>query len=525
MTFHTDQIRLALLAATMLGCVLAAYLGLQIAQESYITGVYIAAIIGLFVYVSQLQKYTWQIALLICYVGLQYRPFGFDFGPTEVTCGLAALLILVTWWQKRGIKKTGVLKLRRFSALRFLLLLWVVYVLIHMWYNIHSPLRPGEFLLKNALKTYFAGLMPLAMLLYFSGNPSAIRVKGNVTRTLVILLLIGVSVNLAITLAGIVMHRNMAYPDVRSGQFFLIPVLNAYDNPYMLRTLGPTAVLFGAIALRSANYPTGVSRGLSGLLVSLGGVGSLVSGGRAAAVTSICFVLLMLLITKQIRAFLLILMFSGLIVLFANLFSGWINHNAPVAVARPLQWVMVHKNAEAEDSIESSSLWRQELFDKAIREWRSDPRIFWFGRATYGFGVSDFVATEVSGGWEAVMESSLRRGATHNLLTDLLVTYGLIGCILYYSVMAIIIYCVWAVYRSSNVVGNLRPLALFCVIRFVAYPVVATVGGGVYTAEDIWLLVLLIATLNRVDLDRKDSVDPVVNSTGSSRARVPQFAR
>jgi O-Antigen ligase len=525
MAFRADQIKWTLATAVMLGCILAMYLGLQIAHSNYITGVYIAAIAGLVAYVGHFQRYTWQIALLICYIGLQYRPFGFDFGPTEVTCGLAILLVLLTWWQKRDLKKVGVLKLRRFSVLRFLLLLWIVYVLIHMWYNIHDPFRPSEFLLKNALKTYFAGLMPLAMLWYFSGNPTAIRVGGNITRTLAALLLIGVSVNLGITLFGIFTHHNIADPNLTYSQTILIPGLNAYDNPYMLRTLGPTVVLFGAIALRSVNNPTGVSRGLAVMLVLLGCIGSLISGGRAAAVTSVCFVLAMLLLTRQIRVFMMILMVSGLLVLFANLFSGWINREAPVAIARPLQWVMISKGSEAEASIESSSLWRRELFNRSIGEWRSDPRIFWFGRATYGFSVSDLVAPEVSGTWEAFMESSLRRGATHNLLTDLLVTYGLIGCLLYYSLVLIIIYFLWGVYRSSNLSFDLKPLALFCLITFAAYPVSATLGGGVYTAESMWLLILLIVALYRSGTQMDGSASRPSASTERLQDRMPQFVK
>jgi len=123
------------------------------------------------------------------------------------------------------------------------------------------------------------------------------------------------------------------------------------------------------------------------------------------------------------------------------------------------------------------------------------------------------------------MESSLRRGATHNLLTDLLVTYGLIGCLLYYSVALATIYFLWAVFRSSDLSYTLRPLAVFCLITFVAYPVSATVGGGVYTAEDMWLLILLIAALYRSRSESNDSARGVVDSTERLQGRMPQFVK
>jgi O-antigen ligase len=205
----------------------------------------------------------------------------------------------------------------------------------------------------------------------------------------------------------------------------------------------------------------------------------------------------MLLLRKQIAAFLIILILSALFVLFVNVFSDWINHKAPIAIARPLQWVMVSKNKEAEASIESSSRWRQDLFKMAIAEWRSNPRIFWFGRATYAYGVSDFVAMQIGGGYEAMMESSLRRGATHNHLTDLLVTYGLIGCILYYCLVLAIILFLWAVYRSANIPPVVKPLRLLCLMSSLEYVVYASIGGGFYPTEQVWLLIVLLAALYR----------------------------
>src|SRR4029077_17000874 len=168
-------------------------------------------------------------------------------------------------------------------------------------------------------------------------------------------------------------------PEVQYRPAFLIPGINAFENPFMLRVLGPMAVLLGAITLCLARDSTGVSRKLSMILLSVGCLGSLLSSGRAAVTIAVLLVLAMLLLRKQIGAFLIISILAGLFVLFINVFSDWINHTVPVALSRPLQWVMVSKNKEAEASIESSSHWREDLFKMAIAEWRSDPRIFWFG--------------------------------------------------------------------------------------------------------------------------------------------------
>jgi hypothetical protein len=465
--------------------------------HDYWVPLFILLIIALISYVVFLQHYTWQLALLICYLGLLFRPLGFDVGPIEFTCGLGGMLGLLTAWQRRSQPQRGLLKNQRFALIKLLLLVWIVYAGAHMMYNISYPFKPADFALKNALKSYVATLGPPILLLYFATHPGSLRVKGNITRTLALLLLVGLVLNLAITTYGIVTHHNLADPDAIDYMPSLwISGINARENPYMLRTLAPAAILFGTTALSLGRTTSGVSRKLSFILILLGSVGCLLSGGRAAVTTSIILVLVTLLLGKRFRAFCAVLALAGSIILFVNVFSGSINREAPVPLLRPLQWVMINKNDAASNSIDSSTRWREELFQMAIEEWRSDPRIFWFGRATYGFGVSDSFAYRVSGGFRAGQESSLRRGATHNLVTDLLVTYGLVGCVLYYCLILAIIRFLWFVYRSRNAPTVVQPLALFCLITYVSYILIASVGGGTFLPDTIWLLILLITTLH-----------------------------
>jgi O-antigen ligase len=527
MNLRIEQTNWALVAAAVGGFLFAILLGITIGSRDYLVlttdlrdywvPLSILLIIGLIAYVAFLQHYTWQIALLICYLGLVFRPLGFDLGPTEFTCWLGAFLAVITGWQKRPEQKAAILKNGRFDLVKGLLIIWILYASIHMVYNIYSPFRPAEFALKNALKSYFGTLAPPVLLWYFAVHPGRIRIEGNITRILALLLLTGVSFNLATTLYGIATHHNMTDPDaIDHMPVFWVNGINVRDNPYMLRMLGPTAILLGSTILSIGRQATGVSKKLSFFLLLLGSVGSLLSGGRAAVIVSIFLVLAMLLLTKRFRAFWAILILSGLFILFANVFSGWINRTAPAPVLRPLQWVMLNKNEAASDSIESSTRWRQELFQMTIDEWRSDPRIFWFGRATYGFGVSDYVAYQLSGGYKAVMEASLRRGATHNLISDLLITYGLIGCILYYCLMFGILRFLWFVYRSATTPAVVHPLALFCLIMYASYLLIATFGGGTFLPDTVWVLILLIAAIHyysKEDTGKEQFAAPTPNSS------------
>jgi hypothetical protein len=497
------QIRWPLAAATTIGFILAIFVGATIANSDYLILIFVGTLIILVAYVVHFQRYTWQIALLTCYLGLSFRPAGFQFSSLELTAGLGLWVIAATIWQKRSLEKRGILNDSSFDLLRLLLFLWIVYLAVHMLYNIKSPFRPADFALKNALKSYFAAAVPAILLLYFSRRPAGIRAKGNILKTVIVLMLTGVITNLLITFYRILTHHDIVDPDADlQTMTFLIPGINAVENFYTLRTLGPAAILFGATALSLGPATAGVSRRLSLVLLLAGSVGSILSGGRAAVATSVFLVLAMLLLTKRIAAFWMTLLVAGLLVVAVNVSSGWLDRNAPVPVSRALQWVMVSKNKKAESSIESSSQWREELFKRAIEEWRSNSRIFWLGRATYGYGVSDYVAMQVYGSWEAGQESSLRRGATHNLIADLLVTYGLIGCILYYCVILAIIRFLWTAYRSTIVSKGLKPLVLVCLIAYVSYLATASVAGGLYSPETIWLLILLIAALDHDSTER-----------------------
>ncbi|MGI8820710.1 MAG: O-antigen ligase family protein [Chthoniobacterales bacterium] len=476
---------------------LACFAGAQIGSSDFSAFLLPLAAIGGVVYVLYLSRFTWQIALLLCNLGLLYRPAGFEVGSTEVTCALGAALIVLTIWKKRISQKNGVLLDRSFSLFRFFLSLWIAYLALHMIYNISNPYRPSEFALKNALKSYFAPLAPALLLWYFSRNPVGLRVGNNALRILAKLTLLGLVFYLGITFYGLIFHHSI-FSDADpafTGTIF-IPVINARENPYMLRGLGPGAVLLGATAWCLGRRQSGISWNLGFLLLFLGSLGTLLSGGRATVVTAILLVSMMLVLRRQILALGFMLVVAVLLVAGANLSSGWINRDAPLAVSRPLQWIMITKNQEASESIQSSSRWRGELFHLAITEWRSDPRIFWFGRATYGFGISDYVAQQISGGYEGMKETSLRRGATHNLLSDLLVTYGLVGCLLYYCVILATIRFLWVVYRSRKDSPQVAiPLSLLTLISFVSYLVTASIGGGYYSIEMIWELIVLVAVL------------------------------
>lgn len=159
--------------------------------------------------------------------------------------------------------------------------------------------------------------------------------------------------------------------------------------------------------------------------------------------------------------------------------------------------MLIKKSESAMDSIDSSSRWRQELTDRAFAEWRSHPRIFWFGRATYSYGSDDERALVASGGFEALIQTSLRRGTTHNLLTDLLIAYGLVGCILYLTLYVAIIFFLWKLHTSRQLSEPAANLTLVCLAGSTFSLLIGVVAGGGFLPEIVWFMIILIASLYR----------------------------
>ena len=110
MNTRTEQPHLKLVTVVIVVLVIAILLGIVIGSHDYFmlttdlhdywTLIFVVLFVALILYVAFLQHFTWEIALLICYLGILFRPLGFDVGPTEVTCGLGGLLAVMTSWRK-----------------------------------------------------------------------------------------------------------------------------------------------------------------------------------------------------------------------------------------------------------------------------------------------------------------------------------------------------------------------------------------------------------------------------------------
>ena len=137
---------------------------------------------------------------------------------------------------------------------------------------------------------------------------------------------------------------------------------------------------------------------------------------------------------------------AGIVILFVNIFSGLINENAPTYIARSLQYVMVNKGS-AYQGISGSQDVRDAAFDEALKIWKSDSRVFAWGRSVFEMTGEEALYIGQTMGGDGFVLNAMKSGRTHNLLTDLLLQYGLVGAILYFAAYISVIIFYIRLYR------------------------------------------------------------------------------
>jgi hypothetical protein len=491
------------------GIVTAIALGLAIGSGNLLLGAALVfASLGL-VYMLFVRHNTWQLALLICYLQFAIEP-GFKMGPTELTGALGIGLVLIQLWYKRPPINAPFFESNAFRFCRNMLFVWLCYAFGRFIWNYAKPFNPEEYGFANAIKSEFTVTGVMLVLWLFCLRPWNIVVRKGFTNVIAVCLLVGLLVNIAIRIYGIKsgVYSDDINPDEEDiGTVLNIPGIHLTESIYALRFLGPVAVLFGVIFLSSSRQKQmPITIRFVNILLIIGGlVGSATSGGRASVLFACALGVGILVIRRKILALgiLGVGLFAGFCAL--NVFSEKIvSDPSLMVIERSFYWAMIDRPEAraAADSINSSTDWRQMLFNRAIEEWRSNPFETWLGRGTYKMRDTDWLAGKLDPD-EASLDLSLRRGATHNLISDLLVTYGIVGAIIYFVVCIAIIRLCWRMYTHPSVPDDARDLALFSAMWAVFAVLQGVVAGVYYGLESGWLIVIVLARISYAAAERE----------------------
>ena len=476
----------------------ALFLGSTIGQAKFVDLSIYGIIAFGFLYLIYIYKFTWQIVLLLTWSGVNFR-YGFSLSSTQYSIALLIVYgVVLTMLRRNPYPKPDLFRRVNSSRFAFWIFALLLYGIFSFTINKVSPYSGGgEYSTKNMLKAYSQAYGPSMIILAALIFPFSFTVGKGVVRTILLLLFVSCLVNMI----------NMVYlfkqgygaldpipgSDEPAGALF-IPIINATFGPYTLRGVGPISVMIAFAFISTPGWfqrQTVAMKVLTLAVLTMGLGGAVMSGGRAAVLLCLFWVGLLALVHRRIILIFASICLGVFVIAAANLFSTHLNRELPIFVARPLQYVMIEKG-EAMDSIDSSSSMRSALFFAGIDEWKSDPRIIFFGRSVY---VSSDIAElkGIVGNTEAFVQIGLETGACHALIPSALLQYGVVGAVLYYIVFFSIARFFWKVYRSADheiYSDELRMLAFLMAVATYLSIFVASIGGHWFGPLQVIMVIL-----------------------------------
>ena len=476
------------------------YLGSKVAEGNYFNlGLSSALVLGAF-YALVINKYWVFISLAVASLGVRVQPMGPALDPEHLAVLLGAGFIFSNFWKKVTPAPSEKIVSKALAWFDKAFVVFTLYLLIHAYVTYYYPSPEIVVAFGNLTKQYFSFWSPLAIIWTTTRFIRFIPAIKKPHTWIGFFFLVGITFNIILrTYSSFffgVGEKDLVTGEIISPSVLYIPVLNLTDNIFALRGLSPLVALFGIAMLTSRNksLTAGGQKILWVLLLALGIVGSLLSMGRATMVITAFLVILCLLIRKHITAVAVIFLLFVFLIVGARIAYEADRDYVPFGLQRSLAMIPGMDMPEAKGDIDASSDWRWLLATRAFDEWKSNSRKFFIGRGVHAFTERDMVVIKLQG-YFGGMEVALRRGATHNIVTDLLITVGLAGTILYISVFVGFIVSIVKILKLAKDSKNITYDILFvCVLFSISMiPVYILGGGGVY---NIVVLVFCVALAN-----------------------------
>jgi len=427
---HKVTLILFFIVAAFIGLVLAVDIG----QANYEQlGIYATIGVILYFFIHGWRNVWWFTSLLIFSGVVFYQ--GFVIEAEHVFVMMLALASLMSIVARGNMPQAPEFSKAGSRSTAIIVGMLVFYGMAHFCVYYVFPYSPTDYGLKTSLKAYFEAYAAMVCFFWLIAGPYGFTLKPNWSRNLLVII--------ALALLGNVVARGWMYlagyqaaDGLSTGglddYFLYVPVINMQAGVYTLRNLTPLAC---AVLLMIATAPGwwGRQQLLIKLVVlaaiSLAVVGAVFSGGRATLLFCIAIFLVVAVLRRRIALLALMSMACVLLVAGINIFSHEINSNAPYYVARSMQMVMFDKG-ESATSIEGSQETRNAAIQEAFVQFRKDNRSLFFGRSVFSITAEDAMSLK-GRGIDGFVENAMRSGRTHNLVTDLLIQYGIVGCVLY----------------------------------------------------------------------------------------------
>ena len=491
------------------------YLGSKVAEGNYFNlGLSSAVVLGAF-YALVINKYWIFISLAIASFAVRIQPMGPALDAEHLAVLLAGGFILSNFWKKVTPAPSEKIVSQAFGWFDKAFLIFTLYLLVHGYVTYYYPSPEIVVALGNLAKQYFSFWSPFAIVWTTTRFIRFIPAIKKPHTWIGILFLLGITFNIVLRTYSTFLlglgERDLVTGEIISASALYIPVLNLTDNIYALRGLSPLVALFGIAMLTSRNkiLTAGGQKFLWLLLLLLGTVGSLLSMGRATMAITALLVILCLLIRKHIAAVAVIFLLFVFLIVGARIAYETDKDYVPFGLQRSLAMIPGMDMSEAKGDIDASSNWRWLLATQALDEWKSNSRKFLIGRGVHAFTERDIMVGKLQGYFGA-MDVALRRGTTHNIVTDLLITIGVVGAILYAIVFICLITSIIKIVKIAKDSKNITYDSLFVCLLFSVsmIPFYILGGGGVYNIVVLVFCATLpnIAALSSSEFEQQRSL-------------------
>ena len=447
-------------------------------------------------------------------LGVNIKPVGPSLAPLHFTLLLLAVFWTANFWRKQTASPREIQVRSHFSLFDGIFIFYTFYLIIQAAFCMAYPNESLEMAWGNLIKQYVSIWGTFAIVWLGLRMARFAHVPRNIVQFCINSLIIGLLFNILIKIYELYI-LGMGNPgeevaDKDSVASFWIPVINLTPNWYVLRGLGPMGIALGtAVAAWPLNKAAHVR--LTGIiLVVLGFAGSLLSMGRAALLLGLLYAIIILILKRKAVQIVVVVGFGILSIFGARVLYDFEPDWVPHGVQRSIAMIPGMDLPEAARDIDNSSWWRKELAGRAIREWQNSTRTVWIGRGVYAFTEGDITAYDLDPVWGA-LESSLKRGITHTLSTDLLVTTGVVGFVFYYLTLLALLYGVLKLKRSLP--DQKHPEGLLLVVLLVMNFIMLPLGFIASGFFDIYSALFLLLVVVGVVANPKREVDPEIRTS------------
>lgn len=473
--------RIKAIVIGLTGVISAILIGSWLPGSSYLSVLVASTVVVAAIYSLFLSYYVFFFAFLAIAFDVTMQPFGFGMGTSEIIGALFGPLFLINIWRKDSESFNLVEhSARNFRAIFFTI---ATYTAIHLWYNRSNPYYAAGFSVSNAAKVYYAMLIPFFIIAWFSIKPPVVHVPKHPLQFISIILLVGLIFNICVKAYGaFVLGIYSSNPDLGADipiSALNIPFVNLAESKFALRMLAPFVTLIATLALTARTDGRCPQRPLYLLLLFLGVLGAALSMGRASLMFALALPAAIMVWRRRTATLFVFAAFGVLTLVSIRIVHEISPESVPLSIRRTVALIPGMGMESDRGSIEGSSDWRERLFRMALEEWQSKARVFWFGRSTSSVTGQDIAAyANPSFRDETIFIMSLRRGATHNLITDLLINVGLIGFCLYILLWVSTIVFLFRLARQSKPEGDTRQLFMGAAIFSLFFLLYSIIGGG-----------------------------------------------